>query len=383
MLTFDEDELALRDLVRGLTKRFPREYWLDCARNKKYPQELWEAAAESGLMALNVPEEYGGADKGLRSIAIVMEELTRAGITLSPWQHTNWARMAILHHGTEKQKKEIIPATVNGTCRIALAATEADAGTNTFRVASFAQRTSDGYRLNGNKVFIGGADEAEYYLVIARTEKYDEAHKSRGLSLVLVPTNAPGISLESIELVMQDAVGRFVIHFDDVELTEDAVVGEPGKGARYMFSTLNAERVLVCAQLVGLGNHVLERGLGYAREREVFNGPIGQYQAVQHPFAWAKARLEAARLMMYHAADEYDAGVLDGHMANLGKLIASEAAFEAAEATVQAFGGYAFAADYDVWSLYTWIRLFKNAPINNPMVLNHISEHVLGLPRSY
>lgn len=381
---FTEEQTALRSMVRDLVRTYDRKYWVGCVNDDRYPDELWQAMADANLLGIGVPEEYGGVGMGTTELIVATEELYRAGLILSSWNHTNFSRAAVLRVGTEAQKRAIIPGTTTGKVRISLCVTEPDAGTNTFRVRTAARNDGEGYRLNGQKVFIGGADISDYYFVVARSKPIESVDDRRkGISAFLVDARSPGITLTRMDIVAKDVVGRFVINFDDVSLPPDALIGSPGDAMRGIFSNLNIERILVAAQCIGLGYHVLERAVDYVKIREVFDGPIGAYQSVQHPLARAKADLDAARLLMYYAASVYEEDGRTPHEANMAKLLASEAAFAAADAAVQFHGGSAFDRTTDIWDIYTYLRLQRVAPVNNEMMLNYIAERVLGLPRSY
>lgn len=387
-ITLTDEQRALRDTVRAMTKRYDRKYWLECAREHRYPEELWREMSRIGLLGIGVPESMGGVGMTTFELALVGEELYHAGLLVSSWQHTTFSRASILRYGTEEQKQRIVPGTTEGKIRISMAVTEPDAGSNTFRVRTFAEADGDGWVLRGQKIFIGGADIADYLLVIARNEPYERAvDKRKGLTLFLLDAKSPGIRMTPMETVLPDVVKRFSIFFDEVAVPRTALIGEEGEGMRYLFANLNVERILAAIGICGIGMLALEKGVAYARERVVFNGPIGAYQGIQHPFARAYARLEAARFMCYAAARAYDAGDADlknvAAQANIAKLLASEAAFDAVDAAIQAYGGHAFLPENDLFNLFAQIRLTRIAPLNNEMCLNYIGEKILGLPRSY
>ncbi len=382
LLTADQE--ALRDLVRDVATRHDRAYWRSCALEGRYPDELWKTMADAGILGIHVPPEYGGIGLGATEVVIVGEEFHRAGISLSSWQHLNTCRAAIVNHGTEEQRQAVLPASTRGELWMSLCVTEADAGTNTFKIRTLARPTDDGYVLNGQKLFIGGANIANYFVVAARTAEYrPEEDKRTAVSVFLVDTTLPGISMTPMELANLDVVGRFAVDFDDVQLPRDALIGEEGTGLRVLFSNLNIERDHNAAQSLGLGYHVLERVVDYVRERVVFDDPLGRYQAVQHPLARARAQLDAARLMTYHAAALYDAGEPAGTEAVMAKYLASEAAHLAADSAVQFHGGAGFDRGTDIFDLFTQIRLNRIVPLNNEMALNVIAERALGLPKSY
>lgn len=382
--TLTADQLALRDVVRQVTAKYDRAYWLGCAREGRYPDDLWTTMAEVGILGIQVPPEYGGVGLGATEVVIVGEEFHRAGVSLSSWQHLNTCRAAIVNHGSDEQKNLVLPPSTRGKLWMSLCVTEADAGTNTFKIRTLARPTDGGYVLNGQKLFIGGANIANYLVVAARTAEYSpDADKRTAVSVFLVDTSLPGITMTRMELANIDVVGRFAVDFENVELPPSALIGEEGTGLRALFSNLNIERVHNAAQSLGLGYHVLEKVVDYVRERVVFDDPLGAYQAVQHPLARARAQLDAARLMTYHAAALYDAGESAATEAVMAKFLASEAAHFAADSAVQFHGGAGFDRGTDIFDLFTQIRLNRIVPLNNEMALNYIAERALGLPKSY
>lgn len=274
--------------------------------------------------------------------------------------------------------------TTTGERKLCFAITEPDAGTNSFKIKTQARPVDDGWVLNGRKVFISGADEADDMLVVCRTRALAEVGDRRqGLSLFVVDMKSPGIELQKLNIAIEWPEKQFIVFFNDVHMPSDALIGHQDEGSRYLFDGLNSERILAAALSVGLGNYVLNRGVEYAKLRAPFNTPIGAYQGIQHPMARARAHLDAARLMTYEAASRFDAGISAGRQANMAKLLAADAAVAAAEIALQAHGGNGFDADYDIITLWPMIRLGQTIPINNEMILNYIGEHVLGLPKSY
>jgi acyl-CoA dehydrogenase len=380
-----ESRDAVRAAARGVLDRYDRAYWLDCARHGRFTDEMWQAMVDQGLLGLGVPEGHGGSGGGLTEVTAAMEVLSSAGVPLALYLLTAFAREAILRHGTDEQCKRFVTPTVTGQERLCFAITEPNAGTNSFAMETFASRAGDGtYRLNGQKLFISAVDASDRMMVVARTVRRNEVDdRRRGLSLFVVDVDAPGLSHQplDIEIVMPDR--QFAVFFDDVELDADRLIGEDGEGFRYLFDALNPERMLAAAWAIGLGDYALGKAVAYARERAPFGAPIGSYQALQHPLAEARARLDAARLMMFTACRVFDAGGDAGYLSNAAKLLASQAAVFACDRAVQTFGGYAFDADYDVSTIWPAVRLLEIAPVNNEMILNYIGEHVLGLPRSY
>jgi acyl-CoA dehydrogenase len=357
---------------------------LQRSRADEFPSEIWDAMATQGLLGLGVPEEYGGSGAGILPVVAAMEAMSARGIPIALYLLTAFAREAILRHGTEDQRHRFVTPTTTGESRMCFAITEPDAGTNSFRITTTATRDGDTYRLNGQKIFISGADASQQMLVVARSPKVDGADdRSRGMSLFVVDLPSPGLELQaqSIDIVMADR--QFAVYFDDVEVPAANRIGEEGEGFRYLFDALNPERVLVSAWAIGLGDYALGKAVAYARERAPFGTPIGSYQGLQHPLARSRVNLDAARLMMYTAAKIFDDGGSAGYYANAAKLLASEAATNACDTAIQTFGGYAFTTDYDVSTIWPVARLLRIAPVNNEMVLNYIGQHVLDLPKSY
>ena len=376
---------AIREVAAGIAQKYDRAFWIDCAKEHRFPTEIWDAMGAQGLLGLGVPEEYGGSGSGIVPVVAAMEAMAFNGIPIALYLLTAFARETILRHGTEEQKQRFVTPTTTGEERMCFAITEPNAGTNSFKIETTAIRQDDGtYRLNGQKLFISAADAADRALVVVRSTRANEVENRRqGMSLFVVDLKSKGVELQpqDIGILMPDR--QFVLYFDDVELSEDDRIGAEGEGFRYMFDALNPERVLTASWAIGIGDYAMNKAVDYARERAPFGAPIGSYQALQHPLARCRANLDAARLMMYTAAQIFDEGGDAGYYANASKLLASEAAVATADAAIQTFGGYAFTADYDVSSIWPMARLLRIAPVNNEMILNYIGEHVLGLPKSY
>ncbi|MEW6167185.1 MAG: acyl-CoA dehydrogenase family protein [Pseudomonadota bacterium] len=373
---------AVREAAEGLTRRITRDYWLQCAREGRFPTELWEAMAETGLLGVSVPEEYGGSGGGLSELMVLNEITARAGIISLFFVLGSFARMPVIRHGTPEQIRRFVTPTATGEGKMCFGVTEPNAGTNTFRLQTTARRTETGWIVNGSKVFITGARDADSMLLIARTAPFDPERPRGGLSLFILDARTPGIEFQRLNIEVLGE-SQYLVFFKDAQLPPDALIGEEGKGMKYLFDGLNTERLVLASMAVGLGNRALDKAVAYTRERAPFGQPIGSYQGLQHPMARAKAQLEAARLMMNEAARIFDDGGDAGPMANMAKLVASEACEQAVDIALQAHGGYGFDQDYDVITLWPFARLMRVAPVNNEMILNYIGEHVLGLPRSY
>ena len=375
---------AVREAAREITKRYDRAYWRECVREGRFPSEMWKALAEAGLLGISVPEEYGGSGGGALELVAMVEVLAEAGVVPLGLALSAFARMPILKHGTPEQIERFVKPTVTGETIMCFGITEPNAGTNTFKMQTLAQPTDDGWIVNGQKVFISGADQADYMLLLARTKPFTAVEDRRqGLSVFVVDTKAPGIEMHPLNIQATAPEKQFQIFFNNVHVPADRIVGQEDMGTKYIFDGMNTERLVLAAMCIGTGNLALQRAVDYAKQRAPFGQPIGSYQGLQHPMAHAKAQLEAARLMMYDAARRFDAGENAGPGANMAKLLASEAAGAAVDVALQAHGGNGFDADYDIITFATPIRLMRVAPINNEMILNYIGEHVLGLPKSY
>lgn len=375
---------TVQEATRAISETFPRSYILDCIKEDRFPEEMWRAMGEYGLLGLSVPEKHGGSGGGVVEIVALGEALALGGVPTLFLVVTGLSRVPIIRHGTPAQIAKFVTPTCDGSVKLCFAITEPNAGTNSFDMSTFAARDGEGWVLNGQKVFISGARDADFMLVIARTQKPSEVkHRTEGMSLFVIDMKSPGIQLQTLNIQVETAERQYLVFFDNVRLPADALIGEAGKGAKLMFEGLNSERLLAASAALGLADYVLKKAVAYSLDRKPFGKPIGSYQALQHRMALAKAELEAARLMTYSAAERFDAGEDAGAHANMAKLLASRAAREAMDAAIQTHGGYAFDRDYDIITLWPMIRLMEIAPINNEMLLNYIGEHVLGLPKSY
>ena len=373
----------VQEATRGISEQYPRAYIRECIDQDRFPDEMWKALGEYGLLGLTVPEEYGGSGGGVVEIVALAEALALGGVPTLFLVVTGLGRVPIVRHGTPEQIRKFVTPTCDGSVKLCFAITEPNAGTNSFDMSTLATRDGEDWVLNGQKVFISGARDADIMLVIARTQKAsDVKHRTEGMSLFVVDMKTPGITLQPLNIQVETAERQYMVFFDNVRLPADALIGAAGKGAKLMFEGLNSERLLAAAAL-GIGDYALNKAASYARDRKPFGKPIGSYQALQHRMALAKAELEAARLMTYSAAERFDTGEDAGALANMAKLLASRAAVAAVEAAIQTHGGYAFDRDYEVVTLWPMVRLMEIAPINNEMLLNYIGEHVLGLPKSY
>lgn len=386
-MTVSPDPGALREGVRetaaGVAARHPRTEWLDHARAGRRPDSMWSDMAEAGLLGLGIPEEFGGSGGGVTELAIVMDVLATAGVPTLHLVLTGLAQAALLRSANPEQLERYVRPSISGTHRLCLGVTEPDAGTNTFGIRTTASRRRGGWTLSGQKTFITGADEAAHMFTVARSRELSPTEGRAALSIYMVPLDAPGIELQKLDIEIVQPESQFTVILEGVELDAGTLIGHEGDGAVAMFDALNAERILIAAMALGLGDHAIARAVDYARERAPFGRPIGAYQAVQHRLARAKAHVEAARALTYQAAEAFDRGEDAGTRCTMAKLLASEAGVEAVDAAIQVHGGYAFSTDYDVLTLWPLVRLLCVAPVNNEMALNAIGERTLGLPKSY
>lgn len=364
---------------------FDDDYWREHCRGRTHPAELWQELGRADLLGLGLPEQYGGTGAGIAAAAALVETMGRLGRPLFSLLTTYICAELLLRHGSDEQRESYLASVAAGTCRFAFAITEPDAGTNSFAIRSAVREDGSGaLLLTGHKCYISGVDQADVVVVVARTSPLDGVtDRKSGMALILVDPRSEGVSMTPMAIDMPAPERQFDVWFDDVRIEADAVVGQPGRGFDYLFTVLNPERLLTAATQVGIGRYALERGVARARERAPFGVPVGSYQAIQHPLAHAHAQLEAARLMMFHGCAAYDEGRSAGAAANVAKLLAAEAAQAAFDAAVQAHGGAAFDEAAGLTGLWSLVRMGRIGPVSNEMVLNHLAEHALGLPKSY
>jgi len=380
-----EDRQAIREAVRSLCKDFPDPYWRAVDKEERYPEEFVTALTKSGYLAALIPEEYGGAGLGITEASVILEEINHSGGNSGACHAQMYTMGTVLRHGSDEQKRRYLPAIAEGKLRLqAFAITEPNAGSDTTRLETRAERKGDRYVINGQKIFISRVKQSDLMLLMARTTPYEELKdKTRGLSVFLVDMRSVKGKLEVQPLDLMINHHTNTVFFDDVEIPADSLVGEEGMGFRYIIDGWNAERILIAAEAIGDGHWFIERASKYAGERVVFGRPIGANQGVQFPIAQAYAHIEAADLMRYQAASKFERKEKCGAEANMAKLLASEAAWEAANVCLNTFGGYGFARDYDVERKFRETRLLTTAPVSNNMVLAFLGQNVLGMPRSY
>ena len=385
MSTPAPDELMeIRRAVRDLCARFPGEYWR-ALEPDRYPEEFVAALTADGWLAVLIPDEYGGAGLGLTAASVILEEINASGGNAAACHAQMYTMGTLLRHGSEEQKWRYLPHIAAGKLRLqAFGVTEPTVGSDTTRIQTTARRVEGGYVLRGQKIWTSRALHSDLMLLLARTTPFDEVErKSDGISVFLVDMKAAGarLTIRPIATMMNHATTE--VFLDDVEVPSDALVGEEGGGFRYILDGMNAERILLAAECIGDGRWFIEKAVSYASARVVFGRPIGANQGVQFPIARAYAAVEAADLLRYRAASLFEAGRLCAAEANMAKLLASEASWQAANVCLDTHGGFGFAREYDVERKFRETRLYSVAPVSNNLVLAYLGEHVLGLPRSY
>jgi acyl-CoA dehydrogenase len=379
------DELSeIRAAVRELCAGFPGEYWRSLEPDR-YPEDFVRALTEHGWLAALIPEEFGGAGLGLTAGTVILEEINASGGNAAACHAQMYTMGTVLRHGSEEQKRRYLPRIAAGELRLqAFGVTEPTVGSDTTRIQTTAERVDGGYVVRGQKVFTSRALYSDLMLLLARTTPLDQVErKSEGLSVFLVDMKAAGekLTIRPLRTMMNHASTE--VFLDGVELPADSLVGEEGQGFRYILDGMNAERVLIAAECIGDGRWFVEKAARYASDRVVFGRPIGANQGVQFPLARAHASIEAADLMRYKAAWLFEQGESAGAEANMAKLLAAEASWEAANACLDAHGGWGFAAEYDVERKFRETRLYTIAPVSNNLILAYLGQHVLGMPRSY
>jgi acyl-CoA dehydrogenase len=378
-------EQELREAVRGLCSKYPETYWQTHDRNRTYPEEFVRELTEAGYLACLIPETYGGAGLGIRDACAVMEEINRSGANSAACHAQMYTMGTIVRHGSDEQKRRYLPGIANGELRLqAFAVTEPDAGSDTTQISTFAERKGDRYVVTGKKIFISRVQHSDLMVLLARTTPLDKVEKrTAGLSVFLVDIRDAGDALQvrPIEAMINHETNE--VFFDGVEVPAENRIGEEGKGFSYILSGMNAERILLGSESIGDALYFCDRAVRYASERQVFGRPIGQNQGVQFPISRAYVHTRAASALRDQAAELYDAGEPCGAEANMCKYLASEAAWEAANAAMDAFGGYGLASEYGIERKFREARLYLVAPVANNLVLAHVGQHVLGLPRSF
>ena len=376
----------IRDAVARLCARFPGEYWRGLDARRAYPSEFVQALTEAGYLSILIPEAYGGSGMPLGAACAVLEEIQRSGGNAGACHAQMYTMGTLLRHGSEEQKQRYLPRIADGSLRLqAFGVTEPSSGTDTSRIRTFAVRDGDDYVVNGQKVWISRTEHSDLMILLVRTTpREDSARHTDGMSVLLVDMREAvgnGLTIRPIDTMMNHATTE--LFFDDLRVPAENLIGQVGDGFRCILDGMNAERILIAAECIGDARWFTEKSVRYACEREVFGRPIGENQGIQFPVARAHIQTEAAALMVQRAADLYDAGEPAGAEANMAKLLASEAAWAAAEQCVQTHGGYGFAAEYDIERKFRETRLYQVAPISTNLILSFVATRELGMPRSF
>ena len=381
-----EDFSDIRDAVRSLCQGYPGEYWREKDRKREYPTEFVQALTDSGFLAVLIPEIYGGSELGIQEAAAILEEIHKSGCNGAACHAQMYIMGTLLRHGSEEQKKKYLPGIASGELRLqAFGVTEPGSGTDTTSIRTFAKREGDEYVVNGQKVWTSRAEHSDLMLLLARTTPKDEVTKrTDGLSVFLVDLRKSlnhGVTIRPISTMINHATTEVFI--DDLRIPAEQRIGEEGKGFRYILDGMNAERILIGAECIGDSRWFIQKASEYAKDRTVFQRPIGQNQGIQFPIAKAYAQSEAADLMVRKAASLFDSGKPCGKEANMAKLLAADASWEAADVRLQTHGGFGFAEEYDIERKFRETRLYRIAPVSTNLILSYLAEHVLGLPRSF
>jgi acyl-CoA dehydrogenase len=386
---FDETDthLSIREGVQRVCSKFPDAYWRDLDERHEFPWSFYDAMAEGGWIGIAMPEEHGGGGQGITEASIVLEEVAASGAAMNGCSalHTSMFGMnPVVKHGSQELRDRYLPDVVAGKLHVAFGVTEPDAGTDTTRISTRATLDGDRYVVRGRKVWMTKAAYCQKTLLLVRTTPVDEVErKIDGLTLLLADLQDPRVTITPISKLGRNAVVSCEVNFDDLEVPVDQRVGEEGRGFTYLLDGLNPERILIAAEAIGIGRVAIQKAVAYANERIVYDRPIGKNQGIAFPLAEAYARLHAATLVVREAGWRYDRGMPCGEQANLGKFLAADAAFTAADQAMQTHGGFGYATEYDIERYWKEARLMRLAPVPQEMVLNYVAEHVLGLPRSY
>lgn len=381
------DQKAIIESVDLMMTKFDDDYWMHCDIEERFPREFYDSFAAAGFLGVSIPEEYGGSGLGLTEAALVLQRVSQSGAGLSGASAVHlsiFGMTPVVKFANEAMRRRYLPDLVSGKLHVCFGVTEPDAGTDTTRITTTATKDGDGYLISGKKVWTSKAQDSDRCLLLTRTTPREQCAKpSDGMTLFLVPLNDPAVTIRPIPKMGRKAVSSCEVFYDNLRVSAEDMVGEEGQGFRYLLDGLNAERILVAYEAVGLGRAALRRAVGYAKERVVFKRPIGANQGIQFPLADSYARLEAADMMNARAAWLYDNSQPCGPQANMAKYLSSEAAFEAADRAVQTHGGFGYAAEYHVERYFRETRLWRIAPISQNLVLSYLAERVLELPRSY
>ena len=378
-----DTQKELRGLVDRVCDDFPDTYWQDVDEKARYPEEFVDAMTKTGLLGALIPEEYGGLGLGINDACVIVEQVHRRGGNASALHAQLYTMGAVLRHGSDEQKQKYLPDIASGKLRLqAFGVTEPTAGTDTSAITTKAVKDGDNYIVNGQKVWTSRFQHSDLMLLLARTSPLDETKRTKGLSMFLVDLReTKGITVKPIQTMVNHETNE--VFYDDVAIPASSLVGEEGEGFRYILTGMNDERILIAAECVGDGRWFVERASQYANDRVVFGRPIGQNQGIQFPIATAYAHVEAADLMRRHAAVLSDEDKPYGAEANMAKMLAADASWEAANACLQTYGGFGFASEYHVERKFRETRLYQVAPISTNLILSYLGQHVLGMPRSF
>ena len=375
----------VRESVKILCGNFSGEYWRKLDNKREYPKEFVEALTKAGYLACLIPEKYGGSGLPLQAACAILEEIQRSGGNGAACHAQMYIMGALLRHGSEKQKNEFLPKIASGELRLqAFGVTEPDAGTDTLSIKTKAEKKENYYVINGQKVWTSRAEYSDLMLLLARTSTKSEDKRTGGLSLFLIDmrkAKEKGLNIKPIRTMINHATTE--IFFDNLEIPHNSLIGEEGKGFKYILDGMNAERILIAAECIGDAKFFIDKSTLYAKNREVFGRPIGQNQGVQFPISRAYADTEAAALMVQKAAKLFDNNISCGSEANIAKLLAADASWKAGESAMQTFGGYGFAEEYDIERKFRETRLYQIAPVSTNLILAYIAQNILGLKRSY
>lgn len=383
----NDDHEMIRASVRKLCESFDDDYWMRCDSEHQFPWAFYRALAENGWIGIAIPEAYGGSGMGINEASILLEEVSASGAAMNGATSIHLSIFGlhpVVKYGSEEMKQKYLPRVVAGDLHVAFGVTEPDAGTDTTSIRTFARREGDYYKVRGQKVWTSKALESERVLLLTRTTPPEKcAKRTDGLTLFLAELKRPEVTISAIPKAGRNAVASCEVVYDDLPVHISDRVGEEGQGFKYLLSGLNAERILIASEALGTGRAALRRAVNYANERVVFGRPIGKNQGLAFPLAEARMRLDAAELMIRKAAWLLDSGQPCGAEANMAKWLAAEAGYQACDQAVQTHGGFGYAKEYHVERYWRESRIMRLAPISQEMILNYVSEHVLGLPRSY
>lgn len=383
-LVIDTEESALlRESVAKLAAKYGQEYFLERSRAGEKADELWRDLGQAGLLGVHLPEEYGGGGAGMTEALVVIEELASHGFPLllavvSP----AICGSIVAAHGSDEMKAEWLPGLADGSRKMAFGLTEPDAGSNSHNVTTTATREGDGWVISGGKYYISGIDECEAILLITRDPEFVGSSRSP-LSMFVVPTTAPGVTLQPLPTAVVSPDNQFTVFFDQVRVGPEALIGQTGNGLKQVFAGLNPERILAAGISSGIGRYAVTKAVSYAQDRKVWSVPIGSHQGISHPLAEAHIAVETARLAVYRAAELYDAGQPAAEAANIGKFVAADASLKALDQAIQTHGGNGLSLEYGLAELWFSARLLKTAPVSREMVLNFVAQTSLKLPASY